>query len=210
MRKTTRSNGNGQPRLRQRGKPIQGFGKLVSYPLALDEKVRSEMVKVLNQILADTITIRDMYKKHHWQVSGPTFYSLHLLYDEHAKEQTALIDDLAERIQILGGVAIAMPHDVAEMTKIERPPRDREDVPTQLSRMLEAHEHVLELSREGAARASELGDEGTNDILVSDVIRLNEMQVWFLSEHLVETPMAQTRETTSSTARATRERRATR
>lgn len=187
MRKT-RTNGDGrsQPRLHQRGKPIQGYGKLVRYPLALEDEVRMEMIKTLNQLLADTITLRDMYKKHHWQVSGPTFYSLHLLYDEHAKEQTELIDELAERIQVLGGVAIAMAHDVAELTKLERPPRDREDVPTQLSRLLEAHEHVLELTREAAHRASEIGDEGSNDLLVSDLIRTNEMQVWFLSEHLVE------------------------
>lgn len=188
MRKTTRTNGDGraEPRLHRRGKPIQGYGKLVRYPLALEDEVRMEMVKTLNQILADTITLRDMYKKHHWQVSGPTFYSLHLLYDEHAKEQTELIDELAERVQILGGVAIAMAHDVAEATKLERPPRDREDVPTQLSRLLEAHEHVLEMAREAAHRASEIGDEGSNDLLVSDIVRTNEMQVWFLSEHLVE------------------------
>lgn len=188
MPKSSRTNGNGrgQPRLHQRGKPIQGYGKLVRYPLALEDEVRMEMVKTLNQILADTITLRDMYKKHHWQVSGPTFYSLHLLYDEHAREQTELIDELAERVQVLGGVAIAMAHDVAEMTKLERPPRDREDVPTQLSRLLEAHEHVLETAREAAHRASEIGDEGSNDLLVSDIIRTSEMQVWFLSEHLVE------------------------
>lgn len=210
MRKSrTNGNGSGQPRLRQRGKPIQGYGKLVRYPLALEDEVRAEMVETLNQLLADTITLRDMYKKHHWQVSGPTFYSLHLLYDEHAKEQTELIDGLAERVQILGGVAIAMAHDVAEMTKIERPKRDREDVPTQLSRLLEAHEHVLGLAREGARRASEIGDEGSNDILVSDIIRTNEMQVWFLSEHLVEAPVVHTGEAeTKGTARP--ERRATR
>lgn len=203
-------NGNGQPHLKQRGKPIQGYGKLVRYPLALDEKARSKMCETLNQVLADTITLRDMYKKHHWQVSGPTFYSLHLLYDEHAKEQTALIDDLAERVQILGGVSIAMAHDVAEMTRIERPPRDREDVPTQISRLLEAHELVLELAREGAERASELGDEGSNDVLVSDIIRTNEMQVWFLSEHLVEGPVVHTGEAAKTGGGARPERRAAR
>ena len=174
------------PALDQRPREIQKFGQMIRMPIGLDERVRTRSVERLNQILADTITLRDLYKKHHWQVSGPTFYSLHLLYDEHAKEQTELIDDLAERIQVLGGVAIAMAHDVAEMTKLERPPRDREDVPTQLSRLLEAHEHVLELTREAAHRASEIGDEGSNDLLVSDLIRTNEMQVWFLSEHLVE------------------------
>lgn len=206
--KKTRANGNGgQPRSHQRNKPIQAYGKLARYPLALGEKARAEMVETLNQILADTITIRDMYKKHHWQVSGPTFYSLHLLYDAHAKEHTEVIDELAERVQILGGVAIAMAHDVAEVTKIERPKRDREDVPTQLSRLLEAHEHVLGMAREAAQRASELGDEGTSDLLVSDVVRTNEMQVWFLSEHLVESPLTQADE---KAPRSSAERRAPR
>lgn len=213
MRKArTSSNGNGaQPRLHQRGKPLQTFGKLARYPLALEEAARNEMVQELNPLLADTITLRDMYKKHHWQVSGPTFYALHLLYDEHAKEQTELIDMLAERVQILGGVAVAMAHDVAEMTRIERPKRDREDVPTQISRLLEAHEQVLSSARELAHRADEIGDDGTNDLLVSSIIRTNEMQVWFLSEHLVESPLVRATEGEPAQASPSRsERRATR
>ncbi|WP_433930523.1 Dps family protein [Sorangium cellulosum] len=178
-----------QPVLRQRGKEIQPFGTLVEYPLALAAKPRAESVKALNQILSDTLVLRDMYKKHHWQVSGPTFFQLHLLFDKHFKEQTALIDMLGERIQMLGGVAIAMAHDVAEMTKVERPPRGREQVPAQLSRLLDAHEVILAETREAVTLATENRDDGTADLLMSDVLRTNEMQVWFLSEHLVDTPL---------------------
>ncbi|WP_437956903.1 DNA starvation/stationary phase protection protein [Sorangium sp. So ce119] len=178
-----------QPVLRQRGREIQPFGTLVEYPLALAAKPRAESVKALNQILSDTLVLRDMYKKHHWQVSGPTFFQLHLLFDKHFKEQTALIDMLGERIQMLGGVAIAMAHDVAEATKIERPPRGREQVPAQLSRLLDAHEVILAETREAVALATENRDDGTADLLMSDVLRTNEMQVWFLSEHLVDTPL---------------------
>ena len=178
-----------QPLLRQRAPEIQPYGTLAQYPIALDEGVRAASVEALNQILADTMMLRDLYKKHHWQVAGHTFYQLHLLFDKHYGEQSTLVDALAERIQSLGGISVAVPHDVAEMTRIERPPRGREEVPVQLSRLLEAHELVLKEVREAAKKTAEAGDDGTNDLLVSGVIRTHEMQVWFLAEHLVDTPL---------------------
>jgi len=168
---------------------IQPYGVLKDLPLALENNARSQSVAALNQILADTITIRDLYKKHHWQVSGATFYSLHLLLDKHFEEQATLVDTIAERIMTLGGISLAMAHDVAETTRIARPPRGREDVPTQISRLLEAHKLILGYSREAADAASEMGDEGTNDLLISEVVRTGEMQVWFLAEHLAATPL---------------------
>ncbi len=153
-----------QPITHQRGRVIQPFGTLASYPLALCDEARAASVEALNQLLSDTITLRDMYKKHHWQVSGPTFYSLHLLFDKHYEEQTKLVDKLAERVQTLGGVAIAMAHDVAETTKVERPPRGREEVPVQLSRLLDAHEQILSEARQLAKSSASMGDDGTNDL----------------------------------------------
>ena len=182
------SNG-ARPMLGQRGPELQAFGTIAPLPNALDAKSLQRIVADLNQILADTMTLRDLYKKHHWQVVGPTFYQLHLLFDKHYDEQVELVDDIAERIQLLGGLSIAMAPDVAEMTRIERPPRGREEVPVQISRLLEAHELILNLAHEAAKRADQAGDDGTNDLLVSDVIRTNELQVWFLSEHLVDAPL---------------------
>jgi len=178
-----------RPLVGQDSREIQPYGRIAKLPIALAESVCKESVENLNQLLADTITLRDMYKKHHWQVAGPTFYQLHLLYDKHFKEQSDLVDSLAERVQMLGGVSIAMAHDVAETTLIPRLPRGRQEVPVQLSRLLHAHEVILFESRTMAKQAVEAGDDGTNDLLVSDVIRTNEMQVWFLSEHLVEEPL---------------------
>ena len=132
--------------------------------------------------------LRDMYKKHTGRSPGHTFYQLHLLLDKHYEEQAELVDTIAERIQALGGVAIAIPHDVAEQTRIERPPIHREEVPVQLSRLLEAHEMILKEAHEFAKTADDAGDDGTNDLLVSDVIRTNEAQVWFIAEHLVDMP----------------------
>ncbi|HEY7169942.1 MAG TPA: DNA starvation/stationary phase protection protein [Vicinamibacterales bacterium] len=177
------------PQTHQQAHEIQPFGHLVRMPIALSEQVCKESVENLNQILADTMTLRDMYKKHHWQVTGPTFYQLHLLFDKHYDEQNALVDKLAERIQLLGGISVAMAHDVAETTLIPRPPKGREEAPIQISRLLHAHEIVLKEARAMARRAADAGDDGTNDLLVSDVIRGNELQVWFIAEHVVEVPL---------------------
>src|ERR1700689_2087417 len=179
-----------KPILHEHATEIQPYNKIAKLPIALDETACESSINNLNQILADTMTLRDMYKKHHWQVAGATFYQLHLLFDKHHGEQDELVDAIAERIQILGGVSIAMAADVAETTIIPRPPRGREEVPVQISRLLEAHEFILKEARTMAREASEVGDDGTNDLLVSDVIRGNELQVWFLSEHLVTMPLS--------------------
>jgi starvation-inducible DNA-binding protein len=179
-----------QPRLHQRAPEIQPFGKVTQMlPLELEEPVRLEMSERLNQLLADSMTLRDLYKKSHWQVAGPTFYQLHLLYDKHFAEQVEIVDAIAERIQLLGGVTLAMAHDVAETTQIERPPRGREEVPVQISRLLDAHQIIIGDCRKLARRADEIGDDGTNDLVVSDVLRTNELQQWFLNEHLVNVPL---------------------
>ena len=183
---------NAQPRIHQKAQAIQEYGTVThALPLELEEPVRLEMTEHLNQLLADTMTLRDLYKKSHWQVAGPTFYQLHLLFDKHYGEQAELVDTVAERIQLLGGLSIAMAHDVAETTQIERPPKGREEVPVQISRLLDAHQIIIRQSRELAKRASTLGDDGTNDLAVSDVLRTNELQVWFLSEHLVNMPLVE-------------------
>ncbi len=181
-----------QPRIHQHAGEIQKYGTVThALPLELEEPVRLEMTERLNQLLADSMTLRDLYKKSHWQVSGPTFYQLHLLYDKHFGEQVEIVDTIAERVQLLGGVTIAMAHDVAETTQIERPPKGREEVPVQISRLLDAHQIIIRECRELAERASRLGDEGTNDLAVSDVLRTNELQSWFLSEHLVNMPLVE-------------------
>jgi len=186
---------NAQPRFHQRAREIQPYGTVNhALPLELEEPVRLEMTEQLNQLLADTMTLRDLYKKSHWQVAGPTFYQLHLLYDKHYGEQVELVDSIAERIQLLGGVSLAMAADIAETTQIERPPRGREEVPVQLSRLLDAHQVIIRETRKLARRASELGDDGTNDLVVSEVLRTNELQVWFLSEHLVNVPLVEAKE----------------
>src|ERR1700690_3860947 len=178
-----------QPRFHQSARELQAFGTVTStQPLQLGEPVRLEMTEQHNQLLADTMTLRDLYKKSHWQVSGATFYQLHLLFDKHYEEQNELVDTIAERIQSLGAISLAMAPDIAETTIIPRPPRGREEVPVQISRLLEAHEMILKEARTMAEEAADAGDDGTNDVLVSEVIRTNELKVGFVAEHAVAVP----------------------
>jgi starvation-inducible DNA-binding protein len=187
--KSGRSGNRVTPLVGQHAHEIQAYGHVVRQPIALSEKTCAQSADNLNQLLADTITLRDLYKKHHWQVTGHTFYQLHLLFDKHAAEQSELVDSIAERIMTLGGVAIAMGVDVGELTQIPRPPRGREEPPVQIDRLLRAHEIILEEARAMAKVADEAGDDGTNDLIVSEVVRTNELQVWFVSQHVVDVPL---------------------
>lgn len=184
--------GSSQPWLHQRGEEIQRFGTVRQLPIGLSFEARMYSCQRLNRILADTQVLHGLYKKHHWLVRGATFASLHLLLDKHAADQLTLVDTLAERVQSLGGVAVGDLRHAAEITSIPRPPNGAEEVPAMLSRLLEAHESILIEARDAAARTGEQGDDGTNDLLVSQVIRTGEQQVWFLAEHLVDTPLVRT------------------
>jgi starvation-inducible DNA-binding protein len=178
-----------QPHLGQRGRVVQEFGTLRLLPIALSAEARGESAQLLNRILADTTILYALYKKHHWNVAGPTFYQLHLLFDKHAVEQLELIDLLAERVQSLGAISVGDPRHAAELTRIDRPPDGAEEVPAMLSRLLAAHEIIVTAVRDAIDATTKNGDWGSNDLLMSDVLRRNELQVWFLSEHLVETPL---------------------
>jgi starvation-inducible DNA-binding protein len=180
----------GQPRLQQPSREIQTLKQLRSLPIGIPEEAVGQSVTLLNQLLADSITLYDLYKKHHWQIAGPTFYQLHLLFDKHAEEVEHSIDLIAERIQMLGGVAAGMPFDVVERTKIERPPTGIENVPAMLARTVDAHAVVIRTIREGIALTEQNKDYGTNDLLMSDILRVHEMQVWMISQHLIDTPIA--------------------
>lgn len=163
---------------------IQRFGTLMPVRIGLGEAVRARSVAMLNRMLAHTMAMRDLYKKAHWQTSGATFFELHQLFDKHYGEQVEMMDALAERVQTLGGVALALAHDVAAETRIARAPSGREAVGPQLERLLAGHEFILDEARPLAREAADSGDDGTNDLLVSQVVRINELQSWFVGEHL--------------------------
>jgi len=197
---TTRARANGStngskrtpspdPKLGQRGRELQRFGTLRQLPIALPAEARSESCTLLNEILADTTILYGLYKKAHWNAAGPTFYQLHLLFDKHAEEQLELTDEIAERVQMLGGISVGDPRHAAELTTIERAPDGAEEIPVVLDRLLAAHETILEKVRRGIETTEESKDFGSNDLLMGDVLRRHEMQVWFLAEHVVDSPL---------------------
>ena len=171
------------------GKQVQRFGTLRDLPIGLPDKARQDSCRALNEILADTTILYALYKKHHWNVAGPTFYQLHLLFDKHAEEQLELVDLLAERVQTLGGIAVGDPRHAAELTTLERPRDGAEDVPAMITRLLRAHETIIGKVRDGIEKTEKSKDWGSNDILMSDVLRRHELQVWFIGEHLVDVPL---------------------
>ena len=171
------------------GSELQQFGTVVDRPIKLKDEERKKSCEAMNSVLADTQILYALYKKHHWLMRGHTFYQLHLLLDKHAEEQDVLADALAERIQKLGGIAVGDPRLVAELTDITRPPNGAESVPAMLQRLLDAHELTLARVRKGIEDTEDGDDEGTNDLLVSQVLRTNETHVWYIAEHLVDTPV---------------------
>jgi starvation-inducible DNA-binding protein len=182
-----RSNGNG------RTAETQAFDQLREASIGLPDRARADSCRKLNRILADSMVLYALYKKHHWLVGGPTFYQLHLLFDKHAEEQGAIVDLLAERVQSLGGIAVGDPRHAAELTSIERPPDGAEDVRTMLRRLITAHETILAEVREAIGATERSEDWGSNDLLMSDVLRRHELQVWFVSMHLVDEPLVDER-----------------
>ncbi|HEX5148966.1 MAG TPA: DNA starvation/stationary phase protection protein [Candidatus Limnocylindrales bacterium] len=178
-----------EPKLSLRAPEIQRFGTLRDLPIALPEEARDSSCRLLNEILADSMVLYNLYKKHHWLVAGPTFYQLHLLFDKHAEEQNELVDLLAERVQSLGGIAVGDPRHASELTTIERPPDGAEEVAVMIDRTLRAHEAIIGKVRKGIKTTEESEDWGTNDLLMGDVLRRHELQVWFLAEHVVDVPL---------------------
>jgi starvation-inducible DNA-binding protein len=187
--RTTNGRHKADPKLDVRGPEIQRYGTLRNLPIGLPDKARSSSCTALNELVADTMVLYALYKKHHWLVAGPTFYQLHLLFDKHAEEQAELIDLLAERVQSLGGIAVGDPRHAAELTTIERPPDGAEEVSAMIDRTLEAHERVIERVRKAIKTTEASEDWGSNDLLMGDVLRRHELQVWFLSEHVVDVPL---------------------
>jgi starvation-inducible DNA-binding protein len=191
-RRTTSRSRDGSspdPMLRASAPEIQPFGTLRRLPIGLPDKAKAKSCELVNEVLADSMVLYSLYKKHHWLVAGPTFYQLHLLFDKHAEEQNEVIDQLAERVQALGGIAVGDPRHAAELTSIPRPPDGAEEVTVMIDRTLHAHEIVIDKVRAAITATEESEDWGTNDLLMGDVLRLHELQVWFLSEHVVDVPL---------------------
>lgn len=148
--------------------------------LALDPDAVKKNARNLQVILANTIYMYQLYKKYHWHVTGKDFYQYHLLFDKHAGEQPALIDGIAERMRTLGLDVAAMPMDVSADATLSEKEAAGHDPQAMVRNLLNAHEEYLKHVREAVAVTEDAGDDGTNDLLVSDVMRVHELQTWFI------------------------------
>jgi starvation-inducible DNA-binding protein len=168
-------------RLPYPGPGVQAREAAEASSIGLDDS--GSMIDLLNPVLADLITLRDLYTQHHRQISGPTTLQRHRLFDEHLSQLNELIDQVEERLRILGGIDAVSDVDAASLTRAPRPSRGQESTSQEISRLLEAQEIVLRSMRTAALFAEEHDDSSTHDLLVRGVLRANEMQAWYLAEH---------------------------
>ena len=175
-----------EPEMAPLGMEIQRFGTTRLLPIALAKDARSDSCRLLNVILADSMVLYAMYKKHHWLVGGPTFYQLHLLFDKHAEEQTEIIDLIAERVQSLGGISVGDPRHAAELTTIDRPPNGAEDVPAMIH---PPAQRPRDDHREGPRRDRQdregQGLGAHERPAHGGVLRRHELRAWFIAQHVV-------------------------
>jgi len=135
---------------------------------------------ILQSILANTIFIYSLYKKYHWHVVGKDFYEYHLLFDKHAEQQLPIIDAVAERLRTLGEIAPGMPQDIIKNSTLKEPSGATQDPVIMVNNLLKIHEAYIQEVRGAIEITNTSGDEGTNDLLVSDVLRVHELQTWFI------------------------------
>lgn len=152
--------------------------------LALNAEAVKKNHGNLQVILANTIYMYQLYKKYHWHVTGKDFYQYHLLFDKHAEQQPALIDLLAERMRTLGLNVAAMPMDVSADATLTEKEEAGHDAQAMVRNLLAAHEGYIKIVRTAIKVTEETNDAGTNDILVSNVLRVHELQTWFIRSSL--------------------------
>jgi starvation-inducible DNA-binding protein len=152
----------------------------------MDRKERPSMVEFLRREQANAVQMYLQYKGYHWNVAGPLFHDLHILFDEHAKQVFETIDDLAERQRILGAPAEYTLQTLRQasnlMAEEKLPPNPKEMV----ERLVSSHRIVIQDLRKGFELADRTGDPGTADLLTR-VVLVHEKLEWFLRE-LLESP----------------------
>jgi starvation-inducible DNA-binding protein len=147
----------------------------------------STVIGALQRQVANAFAMYLNYKRYHWRVSGPLFRDLHLLFDEHASQILATIDEFAERVRILGGDPVSTPQAVLDTITVLAPATAETSIRTMIDEAIANHRRVIAEMREGAALAERMGDPGTVDIF-SRLVQVHEKQEWFLREIVRQPP----------------------
>jgi starvation-inducible DNA-binding protein len=155
------------------------------YPTRIDipENKRATTIELLNKTLAATQDLWSQLKQAHWNVKGPQFYQLHLLFDAVASEIYEFIDLVAERITALGGEAKGTTRMSAQNSFLPEYPAlpisEKEHIVAVAERLAAYAKHI----REGADKTTELDDQATNDIYI-EIQRGVDQKLWFVEAHL--------------------------
>jgi len=157
--------------------------RMFNTSIDIQADARRELVDMLNQQLADVITLHSQTKQAHWNVKGERFFQLHELYDELADDIFGYIDDTAERITALGGTALGTTELAANATTLPAYPLENISGAETLKLMVERYSMTVASVRQGIARASELDDPTTEDLL-TEMSRVLDEKLYFLESHL--------------------------
>lgn len=160
-------------------------GRMVQTSHDLPQEKRSEMVKLLNQQLADTFDLFTQTKQAHWNVKGMQFFQLHELYDKLAEELLAHVDLIAERATALGGAATGTARMAAGATRLDEFPADPVGSRDSVRLLVERYAEVAQSTREGIDQAEQAEDMVTAD-LFTQVTHDLDKALWFLEAHLQE------------------------
>lgn len=151
---------------------------MVDINLGINPEQRTRIAEGLKKVLADSYTLYLQTHNFHWNVTGPQFRELHLMFEEHYTELAVAVDDIAERIRTLGITAPGTYRQFASLTRIE----EVEEIPPaqeMIRILMESHEQVVRTCREVLKTASDAGDESST-ALISDRMRIHEKTAWML------------------------------
>jgi starvation-inducible DNA-binding protein len=151
--------------------------------VSLSEKSRAETVKLLNASLATTLDLQTQTKQAHWNVAGPQFYQLHLLFDKLAEDGEEAVDLIAERILQIGGTALGTARVAAKESILDEYPHDIVDGRSHVEALTERFAAAANHSREMIDKTDDLDDQATSD-LYTQVTRIFDKDLWMLEAHL--------------------------
>jgi starvation-inducible DNA-binding protein len=151
--------------------------------LGLSGKSRDAVLAALGRLLADEHVLYVKTRNFHWNVTGPHFGPLHQLFERQYDELAEVIDEVAERIRILGGVAPGSMKEFLKLTQIDEQPGGKLEAEKMIAALLSDHETVIRSLREAIEVADKAGDAGTDDFLTG-LLEDHEKKAWMLRAHL--------------------------
>jgi DNA-binding ferritin-like protein len=143
----------------------QEAGTVEANELRLETEKAEQIVEALNTDLAATYVLYHQLRKHHWNVEGAEFNDLHVFLGEAAENAEAAADEIAERLQAIGGVPVAGPAALEEHSPVKPEDEDVYDIRTSLENDLEIYGEIIESLRDHVELATNLGDHATAEIL---------------------------------------------